>query len=449
MSAAGKEDFMRAEKRRNGKHLTLNDRYRIDKLIRNGLNFKAIGEILEKDPTTISKEVKRHRYLKKARAKQPHPCRKSAFCSRRNICKTKEGKCRKLCRNCILCTKHCKDFVEWKCDRYEKPPYVCNGCERHIYGQCTLDMYVYDPVHAHKAYEMELSLSRQGADRTVVEMSLIETLCAPLIKKGQPLSHIYAYHADEIGISKRTFYRYVNAGYIGLMNIDMRRVVRYKKRKRHKDPKPVPEVKIGHTYDCFLTFREENPTVRIAEMDFVMGKISDRKALLTLMPRDLRLMLIALVERKTIINAIAAIDSIEDALETDVFSELFPVILTDNDLAFAGPARFEANADGVLRTKLFYCDPYRSGQKGALEKNHEYIRYIIPKGKSFAGLTADNVIDIMNHINSTARPDLGGKSPMELALKEFGELSLAKLGMKLIPPDEVCLKPSLIRTTKA
>jgi len=439
---------MRAEKRGNGKHLTQDDRHRIDKLIREGLNFKTIGEILGKDPTTISKEVKRHRFFKRSHKKRSHPCRKSTYCTRKNICKSREGKCKTLCKTCIWCTKHCKAFADWKCNRFEKPPYVCNSCYRHIYGQCTMDKYVYDPVHAHNTYETELSFSRQGADRTVAEMSLIETLCAPLIKKGQPLSHIYAYHADEISISQRTFYRYVNAGYIGLMNIDMRRVVRYKKRKRHRTPKPVPEVKIGHTYDCFLAFREENQAMRIAEMDFVMGKISDRKVLLTIMPRDLRLMLIILIERKTINNAIAAIDNIEDALGTDIFSGLFPVILTDNDVAFAGPARFEANADGVLRTKLFYCDPYRSGQKGALEKNHEYIRYIIPKGKSFANLTDDIVRNMMNHINSTARPDLGGKNPMELALQEFGERPLAKLGMKLIPPDEVCLKTSLIRAAK-
>jgi hypothetical protein len=51
----------------------------------------------------------------------------------------------------------------------------------------------------------------------------------------------------------------------------------------------------------------------------------------------------------------------------------------------------------------------------------------------------------MNHINSIARPELGDKSPMELALREFGEETLAKLGMKLIPPDEVCLTPQLIK----
>jgi IS30 family transposase len=282
-------------------------------------------------------------------------------------------------------------------------------------------------------------------------MAAIEELCKPLILKGQPLSHIYAHHKGEIGISQRSFYRYVDGGYIGLLNIDMRRVVRYKKRKRKTVPKPSPAAKIGHAYDCFLRYICDNPGVRISEMDIVEGKKSDKKKLLTLMPRDLRLMLIALLESKTEDNAISAIDEIQNALGGDgagVYSALFPVILTDNDAIFPDPARFESDGDGVARTKLFYCEPNRSDQKGALEKNHEFIRYIMPKGKTFEGLTKENVQDMMNHINSTARPDLGNVSPMELALREFGEENLAKLGMKLIPPDEVCLTPQLIKPAK-
>jgi IS30 family transposase len=225
----------------------------------------------------------------------------------------------------------------------------------------------------------------------------------------------------------------------------MRRVVRYKKRKRKASvDKKIQMAKIGHTYDCFKEFTKKYPNMRIAEMDFVEGKQSDRKKLLTLMPRDLHLMLIILIEHKTLDNAVDAIDQIETAIGTEVFRQLYPVILTDNDPAFANPVRFETKE----RTRLFYCDPYRSNQKGILEKNHEFIRYIIPKGKTFENLTAENVRDMMNHINSTARPELGNKSPMELALQEFDEQTLAKLSLKLIPCDEVCLTAQLIRSAE-
>ena len=433
------------------KHLTEDDRARIARLLNEGLKFSEIGRILGKDPTTVSKEVKARRYKKAASMPLGHPCGNAAKCQLRDVCPDRQGGCSSLCRNCPWCTRHCGQFAPpaRECCRERKSPYVCNSCEKHVFGRCrTRDKYLYGASSAHNQYRRLLSESRQGADSTADEMAAIEELCKPLILKGQPLSHIYAHHKDDIAISMRSFYRYVDGGYIGLMNIDMRRVVRYKKRRRHIAPKPASAAKAGHTYDCFLKFLEENPGIRMAEMDIVEGKKSDRKKLLTIMPRDLRLMLIVLLERKTMDRASEAVDGIQDALGgkgAGAFAALFPAILTDNDPAFADPGRFESDADGVVRTKIFYCEPNRSDQKGALEKNHEFIRYVIPKGKTFEGLTKESVRKMMNHINSTARPDLGGKSPMELALREFGEETLAKLGMELIPPDEVCLKPQLIQ----
>jgi len=281
-------------------------------------------------------------------------------------------------------------------------------------------------------------------------MAIIEDIVGPLVDKGQPLFHIYKNHGHELPISLRTFYRYVDSGYIGIKNIDLRRVVRYRKRK-HKmvRVRSVPELKIGHTYDKFLEFVAENPDVPISEMDIVEGKKSDKKKLLTLMRRDLRLMVIMLLPSKTKECAVSAIGAIEEALGTEMFEGMFPVILTDNDSPFANPQEFEVNEDGVVRTKLFYCEPNRSDQKGALEKNHEFIRYIIPRGKTFENLTDEKVSDMMNHINNTARPDLEGDCPMALALRVLDGGMLAKIGMKLIPADEVCLKPRLIRQAPA
>ena len=91
------------------------------------------------------------------------------------------------------------------------------------------------------------------------------------------------------------------------------------------------------------------------------------------------------------------------------------------------------------------CEPRMSNQKGSLEKNHEYIRYVLPKGTSFDELTQDDVRKIINHINSTARPKLHGMTPVKLALQTFGVSTLEKLGLSIIPSDEICLKPELLR----
>ena len=46
-----------------------------------------------------------------------------------------------------------------------------------------------------------------------------------------------------------------------------------------------------------------------------------------------------------------------------MFHTLFPIILTDNGTEFSKPDIIEFNDNHVYKTKLFYCDPRKSGQK--------------------------------------------------------------------------------------
>ena len=107
---------------------------------------------------------------------------------------------------------------------------------------------------------------------------------------------------------------------------------------------------------------------------------------------------------------------LETVLEQEAFKKLFPVILTDGGSEFSARKEMEEFCDGSKSTTIFYCDPYCFWQKGACEKNHEYIRYIRPKGSSFADLDDEKIMLMMNHINSEKRDSLNGHSPYELSL---------------------------------
>ena len=99
----------------------------------------------------------------------------------------------------------------------------------------------------------------------------------------------------------------------------------------------------------------------------------------------------------------------------------------------------------VYRTSLYYCDPMASWQKECIEKDHEFIRYAIPKKKSLNPYNQDDITLLMNHINSIKRPGLENKSPYELVEEgdnDFHEL-MKLLKMHFIPPDEVHLMPDL------
>ena len=241
--------------------------------------------------------------------------------------------------------------------------------------------------------------------------------------------------------SIRSIYRYVDQGYLSLKNIDMRRVVRYNPRKKTQ-PRTSPGKKIGHTYEYFLKYTEENPEIRVVEMDLVEGR-KGGKLLMTLLLRDTRLMLIYLLENKEMLGVVTVLDRLEDLLGTEEFRETFPILLTDNGSEFADPESFEYGLFNEKRTSLFYCEPRMSNQKGRLEKNHEYIRYLLPKSRSFDELTQSDVTLMMNHINSTARPGLGGRCPADLAVQCLCPETLTRLGVELIAGDEVCLTNKL------
>lgn len=447
----GKETML--NERRKGKHLSLDDRKEIQKGLRIGRSFAEIAQIIDCCPDTISKEIRKHRYHQtkqntpylSSKAK-PNRCRFRYSCRKRNVCSRKKNRmCRIACRECLRCNQLCPDFIDDPCRIESKAPYVCNNCR---YSRtCLFDKYLYNAEYAHKEYLQTLSLSRQGIDLTRDELAALDSLVSPLILKGQPIAHIYQAHKDEIPCTIRTLYISVESGYLSAKKMDLRRAVRYRKRKKNngsRQPKTSSRKKAGHHYRDFQELLEKNPAQRVVEMDTVEGS-KGGKILQTFLWRENNLMLAFLLDDKEMSSAAATIDFIEDIIGTEKFKELFPVILTDNGSEFMNPDLFEINRQGEIRTKLYYCDPGKPNQKGCLEKNHEYIRYVIPKGKPFDELSQEKILLMLNHINSTARPQFSGRSPIELAEETFGKNTLRKLGMHKIPSDQVHLKPELLK----
>lgn len=125
------------------------------------------------------------------------------------------------------------------------------------------------------------------------------------------------------------------------------------------------------------------------------------------------------------------------------FHELFPIILTDNGTEFSRPDIIENNGHHVYPTKLFYCDPGHSEQKGKIENNHEYIRRFIPKGNSFDDLNQDDINLMMNHINSVKRDSLDGDSPIYLMNKLLPKKIKKHFDIKEIEQKDIILKDRL------
>jgi IS30 family transposase len=308
-----------------------------------------------------------------------------------------------------------------------------------------LEKRIYSATHAQKEYEAVRSESRQGVQLTEEEALRLDSLISPLIIKGQSLHHICVSHADEIMVDERSLYNYVQSGIFAVKNLDMPRVVRFGKRRKKKDGFKVDKkCRIGRTYQDFLAFMEEHPGLSVVEMDSVEGK-KGGKVLLTLHFTVPQFMLAFIRDANTSQSVIDIFNRLYRELQPDPFRRLFQVVLPDNGSEFSNPSALETDPQGRRRTRVFYCDPQAPYQKGAAENNHAMIRRIIPKGTSLDSFTQEDISLMMNHINSYRRANLGDKSPYEVFAALYGEDILRKVGAELIQPDEVTLRPSLLK----
>jgi IS30 family transposase len=165
-------------------------------------------------------------------------------------------------------------------------------------------------------------------------MQQMDSLISPLLRKGQSLSHIYASHAEELGCSRRTLYKYIDRQVFTARNGDLPRKVKYKPRKTRCIPQPAKRARrIGRTYDDFIKSLQESPDIQVVEMDTVEGQ-KGGKVLLTLLFRKTSLMLAFLMDEKRQGCVKEVFDYLTEALGTETFRKMFPIILTDNGIEF-------------------------------------------------------------------------------------------------------------------
>ena len=348
------------------KHLTLSNRISIEKLLSEGKNFSQIGKEIGKSNRTISYEIKKHREIK------------TSF----------------------------NQYGSVFCPKLKNPPYVCNGCP--LRPNCRKVKYIYVAENANMNYKDTLVSSRKGIDLTNEEFINMNKIITSEIKKGHSFYMICHNHKGEFPVKERTLYNYVENGYLDIINLDLPRKVRYKKRKK-KEEKNTKNYKyrIGRNYKDFLEFTKKNPTFEIVEMDTVEGlKGEDESVLLTLLWRRSNFLIAIKLDHKTSECVTKTFEYIKKELGMELFHRYFTIILTDNGLEFSNPYSIEDNSPDVFNSHVFYCDPKQSQQKGKIEVAHEYIRRYIPKGVSFNKYTQDDIDLMINHINNTSRESL-------------------------------------------
>lgn len=427
------------------KHMDFSIRQTIEHSLNDKLTFKAIGNKVGKDCTTISKEVRLHLvFEKKGAPYRPfNDCINRKHCSRYGDvcpdCKRKNNRCAS-CGNCIA---FCQDYIKENCPKLCKPPYVCSGCDN--LSACTLEKRFYKARYAQNEYESTRSESRSGFNLTEKELTHLDSVISPLIKNGQSIHHILTNNQDLISCCEKTAYIYADNGLFTAKNIDMPRKVRFRPRKKKSKALKVDKsCRIGRTFKDFQKFHEDNPSIPVTELDSVEG-VKGSAVLLTIHFVLPKLQLAFYRESNDSKSVTDIFNYLYERLGEDNYRKIFSLCLADNGTEFSNPTAIECDDDGVIRSYIFYCDPSSPSQKGACENNHEFIRRIIPKGVDISNYNQDKIDLMMNHINSYGRPELGDKSPYEMFEFYYGREILDILGVRRIPANEIILTPELLK----
>ena len=407
-------------------HLTLNDRKIIQTGIENRSTKAAIAKNLGKDESTIAKEIRKHRQLKPRNTKL-YP----SICIHRQEC----GGCKYKCAN----------YEEITCKKRDRSPGACNGCPK--ISKCQLDKYFYYADKAHDEYKYSLSDSRQGINMNTFERQELANIIVPLINQGQSIYQIKSSH-PEIKQSEKCLYNYIDEGVFrneGLINLSLKEKVSRKQFKDKYKKRKQPALYDGHKYKDYQELKKENPNVKTTEMDTVMNSVSG-PYLQTFYFEDTEFMIGKLKQEKTSEAMSNTIDEYQTKLSPDEFSKLFGLLLTDRGAEFESIDLFILNPNTKeVRLNIFYCDPMCSYQKPHVENNHNYIRDIIPNELDISNITQEDVNLMFDHINSTPRESLNGKTPYEMFEFLYGSELLQKLGANKIARDDVILKPYLLK----
>ncbi len=419
------------------KHLTYEERLIIEKGICNGSSKKSIADTLGKDKSTIGKEIKLHRVLT-SKCSLPLECANYKKCKLGRICKA-----------------DCINYLPFSCTRRDRTPGACNGCSG--FRSCHFNHYRYDPSIAQHDYKNDLVASRTGINTSEEELIRIGNIIEPLIKQGLSPYAILQIHPD-IKLSEKTIYTYIetnafkNVG-INLIALDLRKQTSYKLKKKDSNKYKIRKDRKylnGRLYTDYQKYLEANPNASIVEMDSVYNDVTGGPFMQTFKFIKYSFTIIIYRESKCAIDMYNGILLSESILGETLFNQEVEVIVTDRGSEFTLADNIEIREDGSRRTRIFYCDPMCSHQKGSLENNHKEIRYICPKETNLRELGLDSQQKanlITSHINSFPKEKLNGKSPFDYLCFMNPKLyqKLIEYGLEHIEKDSVILKPYLLK----
>ena len=438
------------------KQLSLKERREIEDGLYRGDSIREIARLIDRSASTVSREVKQNRVIQAHKAKKAS-CREANWCKRSGICAEKCPYPGARCAGCdkVDCRSICPEYAtQSACDILARCPWVCNPCRKRRYGCNRANRWVYDAKLAHDKAAQLRSDSRCGID---MERERAEVALAKIkegLSRGLSPYELSVLYEDTIGVHRSTIYRWVEAGYGNLTNLELERKVGFKQRT-HRTAKATSHSR----WRSHAAFEKLPDAIKASatEMDTVVGRSADRQAVLTLYSRASHLQLALLLGEKSPAEVVRVLKVLKKTCPEKIFADLFRSVLTDNGEEFADEKGlgkvFGEGANPKANPHLYYCDVRASQQKAGCEKNHSEIRQILQKGRFvFDDLDIWDLSVVMSHANSNPRDALCGLSPIQMFCAAYGKEGqdfLERMGIEQMERDEMVLKPSVLDAERA
>lgn len=225
-------------------------------------------------------------------------------------------------------------------------------------------------------------------------------------------------------ISKSTFYSYIDKDiFASLTNKDL--PVKGRRRKKNKKVKrKQSRAAAGDSIEKRPKEIDSREEFGHWEMDTVVGKRGESKhSLLVLTERKTREEIIVLLAEHTMEQVCKALDSLEEKW-AGLFPTVFKTITVDNGTEFSDCAGMEKSvlSDGS-RTKIYYCHPYSSYERGSNENQNRLIRRKVPKGENFDDRTEEDIQTVEDWVNNYPRKIFGYKSAQAVFDEEVATIA--------------------------
>lgn len=369
------------------KHINFEQRKTISFCISHNKKLCEIATILDLDPTSISKEVKRNRtVIKYGRSSQ-------------------------------------------ECPLLKRWPYICSNCN-HRYTNCHLTQYKYNAKLAQENADTNLINSRRGIDISSEDFKQLDLVIKNGVDNDKSIYQIKIENAERVPQSLTTLYRYIDKGYLTTKKIDLPCAVTYKKRKHNSkyDYSNNSIDRSNHTYLDYLAFIHQNPKSYVWQLDFLGSIKVDSKSILTFSLPNLQFSILNIIKNPNSAKVVDFFDELENKVGTETFIDLFPAILTDRDPCFNDfNGICFSKITGEERCKIFYCDPYVSNQKPNVENTNKQLRKFFPKGKSIDNYSQKNIKEKNFILLNTPLKSLDSFTPKQAFIRVFNEDIFNKL----------------------